>query len=166
MKKLLMIIPLVILLCFAFGCQQGEEVAEEAGVVGLTEEDLAAIKALGPALDEAALAGDWDAIVAMFTEDGLLMPPNGLAIKAGSEFKAWIESQNMTIAEASHVFSEIDGYGDIAYVQGTYAETLIIEGVDDPVKDEGKILTILRKQSDGSWLFAIWMSNSDLPLPE
>ncbi len=29
MKKLLMIIPLVILLCFTFGCQQGEEVAEE-----------------------------------------------------------------------------------------------------------------------------------------
>jgi len=28
MKKLLMILPLVILLCFVFGCQQGEEVAE------------------------------------------------------------------------------------------------------------------------------------------
>jgi len=29
MKKLLMIIPLVILLCFTYGCQQGEEIAEE-----------------------------------------------------------------------------------------------------------------------------------------
>jgi len=29
MKKFLTIIPLVILLCFTFGCQQGEEVAEE-----------------------------------------------------------------------------------------------------------------------------------------
>ena len=29
MKKLLLVIPLVILLCFTFGCQQGEEVAEE-----------------------------------------------------------------------------------------------------------------------------------------
>ncbi len=28
MKKLLMVTPLVILLCFTFGCQQGEEVAE------------------------------------------------------------------------------------------------------------------------------------------
>jgi len=32
MKKLFMIIPLVILLCFAFGCQKGEEVAEEPAV--------------------------------------------------------------------------------------------------------------------------------------
>jgi hypothetical protein len=29
MKKLFMILPLVLVLCFAFGCQQGEEVAEE-----------------------------------------------------------------------------------------------------------------------------------------
>ncbi len=29
MKKLLMVIPLVFLLCFTFSCQQGEEVAEE-----------------------------------------------------------------------------------------------------------------------------------------
>jgi len=32
MKKLLTIIPLVFLLCFTFGCQQGEEVAEEAAI--------------------------------------------------------------------------------------------------------------------------------------
>ena len=29
MKKLLTVIPLVILFCFTFGCQKGEEVAEE-----------------------------------------------------------------------------------------------------------------------------------------
>jgi hypothetical protein len=34
MKKLFMVLPLVFLLCFTFGCQQGEEVA-----VGLTEEE-------------------------------------------------------------------------------------------------------------------------------
>jgi len=32
MKKLLMVIPLVIMLCFTFGCQQGEEVAAEKEV--------------------------------------------------------------------------------------------------------------------------------------
>jgi len=36
MKKLLMILPLVLLLCFTFGCQKAEEVAEE----GLTEEEV------------------------------------------------------------------------------------------------------------------------------
>ncbi|UCE42252.1 MAG: lipocalin-like domain-containing protein [Candidatus Aminicenantes bacterium] len=32
MKKLFMILPMVVLLCFAFGCQQGEEVAAEPAV--------------------------------------------------------------------------------------------------------------------------------------
>jgi len=39
MKKLCMILSLVFLLCFAFSCQKGEEVAEE----GLTEEEVNAI---------------------------------------------------------------------------------------------------------------------------
>ena len=39
MKKLFMILPLVLVLCFIFGCKQGEEVAEE----GLTEEEVNAI---------------------------------------------------------------------------------------------------------------------------
>ncbi len=39
MKKLLLILPLVILLCFTFGCQQGEEVAEEVRVDVETREE-------------------------------------------------------------------------------------------------------------------------------
>ena len=46
MKKLFMILPLVFLLCFTLGCQNGEEVAEEAvaEVTGLSDEDVAAIE--------------------------------------------------------------------------------------------------------------------------
>ncbi len=44
MKKLLLILPLVILLCLTFGCQQGEEVAE-----GISEEE--AIVLLDKALE-------------------------------------------------------------------------------------------------------------------
>jgi pimeloyl-ACP methyl ester carboxylesterase len=39
MKKLLMILPLVILLCFTFGCQQGEKVAAEKEVEPTTTVD-------------------------------------------------------------------------------------------------------------------------------
>jgi len=168
MKRLFMVIPLVFLLCFTFSCQKGEEAAEEAvaGVAALSDEDVAAIKALGPALDEAALAGDWDAVVALFTEDGEWMGPNGPTIQGHSAMTEWIESTVMTVTEHKIEFVEVDGYGDMAYAKGTYVETYSVESVEEPIKDEGKVLTILRKQSDGSWLFAIWMWNSDLPLPE
>jgi len=167
MKKLLMIIPLVILLCFTFGCQkQAEEVAEEVGVKALSNEDVAAIKALGPALDEAALAGDWDAVVALFTEDGMWMGPNSPITQGHSAMMDLLESSGMTVTEHKVELVEVDGCGDIAYGRATWVETFSIEGVAEPIKEEGKILAIFRKQPDGSWRIAFWMWNSDLPLPE
>jgi uncharacterized protein (TIGR02246 family) len=166
MKKLFMVLPLVFLLCFTFSCQQGEEVAEEPGVAPLSDEDVAAIKALGPAMDKAALAGDWDAAVALFTEDVVMMGPNSPIIQGRSTLLEMTKSSGMTVTEHVLELVEVDGYGDIAYGRGNWVEAFSIEGVEEPVKDEGKVLGILRKQPDGSWLIAIWMWNSDLPLPE
>ncbi len=166
MKKLLMIIPLVILLWFTFGCQQGEEVAEEPEVKALSAEDVVAIKALGPALDETALAGDWKTLVELFTEDVVMMGPNSPIIQGRSALMEMIESSRMTVTEHVVELVEVDGYGDIAYGRATWKETFSIEGVAEPIKEEGKILGIFRKQPDSSWLIAVWMWNSDLPLSE
>jgi len=166
MKKLLTVIPLVILLCFTFGCQKGEEAAEEPGVKALSDEDVAAIKALGPALDEAALAGDWDAVNVLFTEDVVMMGPNSPIIQGRSALIEMMKSLGMTVTEHVVELVEVDGYGDIAYGRATWKETFSIEGVDEPIKEEGKILGIFRKQPDSSWLIAVWMWNSDVPLPE
>ncbi len=167
MKKLFMILPLVLVLCFAYGCEkEDDDVAEEVGVKALSAEDVAAIKAMGPALDEAALAGDWDALAAVFTEDAWLMGPNAPINQGRSSLLEMIKSLGLTVAEHKIEFVEVDGYGDIAYARGTYAEKFSVQGVEEPIADEGKILAILKKQSDGSWLFTIWMTNSDLPLGE
>jgi uncharacterized protein (TIGR02246 family) len=166
MKKLLMVLPLVFLLCFAFSCQKAEEVAEEPGVKALSDEDIAAIKAWGPALDKAALADDWNAVVALFAEDGMWMGSNSSIVQGHSAMMEMIESLGMKVTEHKVDFIEVDGYGDIAYARGTYVENYSIEGVEEPIKDEGKTLAILRKQPDGTWLVAIWMWSSNLPLPE
>ncbi|MFC2141941.1 YybH family protein [Acidobacteriota bacterium] len=166
MKKLFMILPLVLVLCFTFGCQQGEEVAEEPGVKPLSDEDIAAIKAIGPAMDKAALAGDFDAALALFTEDVLVMGPNSPTFQGRSTWLEMVNSLGMTVTEHVLEFVEVDGYGDIAYARGNWVEAYSIEGVEEPQKDEGKALGILRKQPDGSWLIAVWAWSSDLPLPE
>ncbi len=166
MKKLTLILPLVFLLFFSFGCDKAEEAAEEAGVKALTDEDVAAIKALGPAIDEIGLAGDWDKFVQMFAEDVVMMPPNAPAVKGRSTYLAWIQSMGVKMTESKFTFQEIAGYGDIAYATAIYTEAFTIGEGEDPIADEGKILTVLRKQPDGSWLFALWMWNSDLPLTQ
>jgi uncharacterized protein (TIGR02246 family) len=166
MKKSLTIIPFVILLCFTFSCQQGEEVAEEVTVAPLSVEDVAAIKAIGPALDKADLALDWSALVELMTEDVLFMNPNSAAIQGRAAVKKSYESLGVTaVREHRHVLHEVEGYGDIAYARGTYEVEFSLEGVEEPVKDKGKTLLILRKQSGGSWLIAIFSFSTDLPYP-
>ncbi len=137
----------------------------QPGVAPLSEEDVAAIKAVGPALDEAALAGDWSAIGAMFTEDALVLSPNAPAYQGRSALLEFIESAQLAVTRHIIEFPEVDGYGDIAYARGTYDEAFTTGGTEDLIEDVGKIVAILRKQADGSWLIANWITNSDLPLP-
>jgi ketosteroid isomerase-like protein len=167
MKKFLTIIPLVILLCFAFGCQQGEKVAEEVGIKALSDEDVAAIKAIGPALDKASLAMDIDAIAELYTVDTLLMNQNEPIIQGRAGVVEYYKAfETVTMKEHKHELLEVDGYGDIAYARGAYKVVYVMEGIDEPVEDKGKTLLILRKQSNSSWLIALFSWSSDLPISE
>jgi len=139
---------------------------EEAMVAPLSDKDVAAIKAVGPALDEAAIAGDWKTLVALFTEGASLMGPNEPTVRGRSALLDGIESSGMTVSEHNVEFTEVHGYGEIAHGMCTWSETIHLPGVPDPIKEVGKILGVLRKQSDGRWLIAAWSWNSDLPLPE
>jgi hypothetical protein len=73
---------------------------------------------------------------------------------------------SLRLFPTTYWFHEIVGYGDMAYAVAAYTETFSIAGVEEPIYDEGKILAILREQTDGSWLFTRWMWASDLPIPE
>lgn len=168
MKKLLFqfsIFPLILLLCFTFSCQYGEEVAEEAvtQVAGLADEDVAAIRASSEAYLQAWRSGDWAALTGLHTEDAIVMPPNESAIQGRDAIRAW-EDLPPPI-EANLTIVEIDGRGDLAYVRGTYTLTYEPIGEPGPIQDTGKYIEILRKQQDGSWLISIDIFNSDLPLP-
>jgi len=132
----------------------------------LTEQDVAAIKSLGTAMDQTTVAGDWDALLALMTEDVIWMISNSPAIYGRTACKLWLESTGIIITGHKLEFHEIDGCGDIAYARGAYAETVTAEGFTETVEDTGKFLLIARRQTDGSWRIAILAPTTDLPLPE
>ena len=168
MKKSLLqlsIFPLILLLCFTFSCQPpAEEVAEEAEPMGLTDEDVAAIRASTEAYLQAWRSGDWAALAGLHTEDATVMPPNESAIHGRDAIQAWNEGQPAPI-EANLTIVEIDGRGDLAYVRGTYTQTYEPIGEPGQIQDTGKYIEIRRKQQDGSWLISIDIFNSDQPPP-
>jgi ketosteroid isomerase-like protein len=124
---------------------------------GLSEEDMASIRAVFEENEQAGLAGDWETFLSHFAEDAVIMWPNRPDIVGLQAIRGvnWIRAR-----EYDHSIDEIVGTCDLAYVRGTYSLWL---DVPSAVREEGKFLYIMRKQSDGSWLFAVWMTNLDQP---
>ncbi len=148
MKKLLMILPLVFLLCFTFGC------TKQAEVSAFSDEDVAAIKTTLDDYVQAVLAGEAEAILEFFTEDTTTIA-DGVLLKGREALKEEVFSK-ITYTALNQTLEEIDGRDDLAFVWGTMSLTGEgFEGVPGPVQGTGKFLYILRKQENGSWRIAI-----------
>jgi ketosteroid isomerase-like protein len=138
-----------------------------AAPAGLTPEDEAALRAAIESFDQATSAMDWDAVMEIMTEDFLQMPPNESVIEGRSAWRANVDSSRVTEKlEYDTEVIRVEGRGDLAFVYGTYSGKDVMEGVEELDEYAGSWLSIYRKQPDGSWLIAIDIFNSDLPLPE
>jgi uncharacterized protein (TIGR02246 family) len=131
---------------------------------GLSAEDVAAIERLFDTHVELVMAGDIDAIAAMYTEDAAQMPPNSPSVYGREAIRDWFATFP-PVTEYTFTPIEIDGRDGLAYARGAYSITLQMEGVEEPVTDTGKNLGIWKKQPDGSWLIHAGTWNSDNPLP-
>ena len=137
--------------------------AQEAGP--LSDEDVAAIEASSESFVEAILAGNWAGVAALYTEDAVLMPPNQPAVQGRANIEAWMGAFPR-LTDFSLETVEIDGRGDLAFVRGTASWTMMPEGAPEPIQETAKYVVIRRRQPDGTWLIAVDIFNSDLPLPE
>jgi ketosteroid isomerase-like protein len=126
----------------------------------LSEVDVAAVKAVVEEHVQAGIAGDWETFFSHYAEDAVVMWPNRPAIEGLEALK---DVRLFRANEYEIIAVEVDGRGDLAFVRGAFSMLLDYEGA---VRNEGKLVWILRRQSDGSWLIAVNISNSDLPLPE
>jgi uncharacterized protein (TIGR02246 family) len=136
----------------------------EAAPSALAETDAAALRALLDRWQQAARAKDWPALAATYTEDGMFMPPNGPAVRGRAAIEAWFKAFP-PMSEITVTPEEIDGRADVAYDRGTYSLAFASPAKGQPASDKGKFVVISRKQADGSWLIAIDIFNSDVPLP-
>jgi len=113
----------------------------------------------------AAGAKDIDKTVSYYSEDAIVMPPNAPSATTRetirSAWKEMLTSPGAAIRwKATKV--EVAKAGDLAYVSGTYEETMT-DASGKPVKDHGKYVEIFKKQADGTWKVVSDIWNSDLP---
>jgi len=148
MKKLLMILPMVFLLCSTFGCQQGEEVTEEPAVDIAAEE--AAIRETDAAMVKSAEAKDVDGMTSFLAEDFVSSGATNYGDKEGFH-KFWTEQLSQEGAAVNWVTEKVvvADSGDLAYAMGTVENTRIVEG--ETRTNKATFLVVWQKQPDGNW---------------
>ena len=123
----------------------------------LQPDDAAAIRAFIIPWTQACLDRDWDALLAMCTDNVVFSPP-GEPKASGAEVRPWLDAFPV-IKEFIWDFDEIEVNGDLAIGVGWGKMTVEVEGQE--VAMSFKFADIFRRGDDGSWRFAhvIWNQN-------
>ena len=127
------------------------------------DSDLEAIEELHKKDQMASLNGDIETLMSLFTEDGILIPPDREIVKGREELKRMLlenyeQYKDYQIVDYVHDFEEIKVIGDYAYEWGTYRGKYKSRRDDTEITGSGKLLRILKRQKDGSWKISrsIW----------
>jgi ketosteroid isomerase-like protein len=122
----------------------------------LSDADVTAIRTNIDAYVKALLASDWDAWGKTLLPDAVVMPPNHAPLMGRDAAVAYIKTFPKLTALTPRP-DEVTGEGDLAYVRGTYVLSMIFPN-GSSASDSGSVVSIHRRQSDGTWLFSqlIW----------
>jgi uncharacterized protein (TIGR02246 family) len=162
MKKLFMVLPLVFLLCFTFSCQQGEEVGEQP-VVDVTA-DVEAINEIWNQYVLGANTDDLELWISLWDENGIRMAPDTPATFGKEQIRAQMEPLfGQFNFEITINNEEVQIAGDWAFSRGAYILSLTPKVGGETTTFEGKYLTILKRQADGSWKVARDCFNYNAP---
>jgi len=124
-----------------------------------------AVNAIWREYEASLLAGDADRWIAQWAENGVQMPPN-MPPRVGRETIYTAVSgflSNFTYTEFVIENEDVEVNGDLAFARGTYAAAFVAKAGGEPTQIEGKYMTILRQQADGSWKLYRDIFNSNVP---
>jgi ketosteroid isomerase-like protein len=158
MKKLFMILSLVFLLCFTFGCQKAEEVAEEP-VVDVEAEEAAVLKADSDWLKSVS-ERDIARVLEYYHEDAVWLIPK-VSMSGKDEIRKFWERD---FAGADYGLAweptkvEVSQSGDLAYTLGRWSfEREDKEGNTETLG--GAYVAVWRKEPNGKWKLVIDIHN-------
>ena len=162
MKKLFSVIPLAVLLCFTFGCQKGEEVAEEP-FVDIEAEKEAILKVVELTVD-AEKRQDADAAVAFFTDDVIVQAADAPQIRGTQAlhdlYTGFMFKMGYASFDSKSTETTVSPSGDMAYDVGW--NLFVFEGPDGKLEVRGKYLSVLEKVN-GEWKIAAIAFSNDQP---
>jgi len=115
---------------------------------------------------EAFKAGDVDALASLAADDIVSMAPNDTTVYGKAEYKAWCEEyfQYFRMVAFSEPDRSVVVNGDFATEQATYMIAVAPVSGGGRIRDDGRMLTIWKRQPDGAWKIWQTMWNSTKPI--
>lgn len=127
-----------------------------AGCTQRPQADVEGLRAMRDAWQSAFEAGDTNALAALYTEDGAVLPPNTETVTGRPAVAAFWKDFSDSGMEGTIEDTEAYAQGDLGYKRGRYTMT----DADGNVVDKGKYIEIWR-QVDGAWQLHRDIFNSD-----
>jgi uncharacterized protein (TIGR02246 family) len=111
-------------------------------------------------------SGDLDSWLSLWTDDGVQLPPGEPPVVG----KDRIRTRNRAVLDKfafnmSITNEEVGAAGDWAFARGSYTATLTAKDGSQTVPVDGKYMTILKRQPDGSWRIYRDIFNSNVTAP-
>ena len=116
-----------------------------AGIQRLHEADVAAVK-----------AGDLEALLGLWTEDAVALPPDGEAIQGRTAIEEMIRSgleqlNALELLKYTQDFQNVSVVGDIAHEWALYRTRYRSRETGEVFESSGKLLRVLQADSTGVW---------------
>lgn len=129
--------------------------------------DVDAVNALLEQVVKAFNAGDVDAFMDCFTDDAVWMLPDQAAITGKEAARTWYQDVfERTAFDVTAYTDDLMVAGDWAYAQRTYKGELVRKSTGQRIAGGSNRISILHRQTNGTWKIARDIWNSDAPRPE
>lgn len=131
------------------------------------EEVTAIVNAIWQEYAASVKASDPERWIALWTEDGVQMPPDGPFVEGKENILARVRMVMQAAPVDEFVITplEIQSAGDWAYSRGVYTVNFTFAATGEQGFIDGKFMTILQRQPDGSWKIHRDIFNSNVPPP-
>lgn len=148
---------LVGVVCLLAGCSHYEDTRAA---------DVKKIEAIETAWVAAIGSKDIEQWVSYYADDATILLPNAPPVTGKDNIRASLKPR-LSDPNFSLTFrpAKIEASEGLAYVQGAYSSTRTDPKTMEVRSDQGKYVTVYKKQRDGSWKAIQDMVSSDLPRP-
>lgn len=123
------------------------------------------VEAIGDTLSQAMLDNDIDTMLAMYTEDAISLPNFEPRLDGVEAFRQHFEEMSASGMEI-HAFesepTDVWEAGNQVIEIGTFAITVKVPEMPEPIQDQGKYLTVYERDADGALKIKAEIWNTDL----